>query len=85
MNTEELTLKLLETFPDITVHVTCKNNNLRAHFKAEEHNYVPSKKVFCNALNIPIDQVKIQFKHFDDGITRVSQGKLFIILDGVSL
>ena len=33
MNEDELAMKLLDIFPNITVHVTKKNNNLRVHFK----------------------------------------------------
>ena len=84
MNEEELAIKLLNVFPNITVHVTRKNNNLRAHFKAEEHNFVPSKWLLGNVLNVPLDQIKVQFKNYDDGVFNCP-GKLFVIINGVYL
>ena len=84
MNEKELTMKLLDIFPNITVHVTKKNNNLRAHFKAEEHNFVPSKWLLHNTLDIPLDQIKVQIKRFDAG-GWTGPGKLFILINGVYL
>lgn len=55
MNEKELAMKLLDVFPNITIYVTKKNNNLRVHFKAEEHNFVPSKWMICNVLGMPED------------------------------
>ena len=84
MNEKELAAKLLRIFPNITVYVTRKNSNLRVHFKAEEHNYVPSKWVLGNALDIPLDKIKVEFKNYDDGIWQ-GPGKLFTLLGGVYL
>ena len=84
MNEEELTMKLLKIFPNITVHVTRKNNNLRAHFKADEHNFVPSKWLLHNTLNIPLDHIHVQIKRFETELWS-GPGKLFVIIDGVYL
>ena len=84
MNEKELASKLINTFPDITIYVTRKNSNLRVHFKAEEHNFVPSKWLLGNVLGIPLKDIKVAFKNYDDGIWS-GPGKLFTLINGVYL
>ena len=84
MNEKELAMKLLNVFPNITIYVTKKNNNLRVHFKAEENNFVPSKWMICTVLNMPKDQVTVSIKNYDDGLMQ-GPGKLFTLINGVYL
>lgn len=84
MNEKELAMKLLDVFPNITIYVTKKNNNLRVHFKAEEHNFVPSKWMLANVLGMPEDYVKVSIKNYDDGLMQ-GPGKLFTLINGVYL
>ena len=84
MDEHTLVNRILEIFPRVTFQVTRKNNNLRIHFKADPHNYVPSKEYLCNALDLPEDRVKVAFKTYDDGIKN-GPGKLFTILGGIYL
>ena len=84
MNEKELTSKLLEIFPGITIHVTESKNNLKVHFKAEEHNFVPSKWMLGNALGIPGDKIKVDFMKFDVGVWE-GPGVLFTLKDACSM
>ena len=81
MDEKELATKILTIFPNITVHVSRKNNNLRMHFKAEEHNYVPSKWILHNTLGYPLEKIIVEFKNYDDGILPPCPGKLFTLKD----
>lgn len=82
MDEHTLVNQILEIFPNVTFQVTRRNNNLRIHFKADPHNYVPSKEYLCNALDLNPKYVKVAFKNYDDGIMTGS-GKLFTIINGI--
>lgn len=84
MEIETLTKQILDVFPDVTFKTDTKRGNIRVHFKAEEHNFVPSKWMFCNALNLPENRVHVAVKRFNHGVGD-SQGKLFTISGGLYL
>ena len=74
MDTSELTLKILDIFPNVTFKTDTKHGNIRVHFKADTHNFVPSKWLFCNALELPEDKVSVSMKGLmkPDGIVMVN-------------
>ena len=83
MNEEELTLKILETFPNVTFKVDTKRGNLRIHFKTESHNFIPSKWMLCNVLGLPEKKVRVSVKKYNDGVfPNKAPGKLFTIIGG---
>ena len=84
MDTSELTLKILDIFPNVTFKTDTKHGNIRVHFKADTHNFVPSKWLFCNALELPEDKVSVSMKRFNEAGWNCD-GKLFIIHGGLYL
>ncbi len=81
MDAELLTLQLLGVFPNVTFFIDSKRGNIRVHFKAEEHNFVPSKWMLCNVLGLPESRVKVAVKRFIHGEWDC-EGKLFTIIGG---
>lgn len=86
MDEKELTYKILATFPDVTFKIDTKRGNLRIHFKADSHNFVPSKWMLCNVLELPEKKVRVAVKKYNDGLfSENSPGKLFTIIGGMYL